>query len=149
MKRKIYLLLAGVVVLSVICVLFSNNLNSKVKNTASAAKTSGVADTTITTNTTNTKSYIAFNVEMDPEYHTTNPNELYKMADLVFTGKYIKDNKAFLTHDIITTDATFHVNKVLKGNISKQELNDGLNIQYYGGEMSLGDYLDQLDKHDA
>jgi hypothetical protein len=86
---------------------------------------------------------------MRPQYLTVDPNELYKMADLVFTGKYIKINKAFLTHDIITTEATFHVNKVLKGRISKRELNDGINIQYYGGEMVLGDYLDQLDKHDA
>jgi len=135
-KRRIYLLFASGVVLAVLTVLFSNGFNSKHKNIASAANTG-------------TNSSIALNVSVNPIYMATEPSDLYKNADLVFTGKYVKDNKAFVTHDIITTEATFHVNKILKGSISKKELNDGLNIQYYGGEMLLGDYLDQLDKNDA
>lgn len=137
MKRRIYLFLASCVVLMVLVVLLSSGFNRTPKST------------TDTKATMNTNSNLAFNVEVQPLYEVITPSSLYNKADLVFTGKYVKDNKAFVAQDTIKTEATFHVNKILKGSISKQELKDSVNIQYYGGEMLLGDYLDQLDKQDA
>lgn len=69
------------------------------------------------------------------------PEELYKHADLVIIGKYVKNNKCFAKKlGMIVTESEFKVSKVLKGNYSLPKIN----LNYYGGTVPLKEYINSL-----
>lgn len=72
------------------------------------------------------------------DYKSIKPKDLYKDADLVIEGNYIKDNKCYVTdYSAIVTEANFEVSKVIKGNYTS----NNININYYGGIVSVGEYM--------
>lgn len=72
------------------------------------------------------------------DYKSIKPKDLYKDADLVIEGNYIKDNKCYVTdYSAIVTEAKFEVSKVIKGNYTS----NNININYYGGIVSVGEYM--------
>ncbi len=72
------------------------------------------------------------------DYKSIKPKDLYKDADLVIEGNYIKDNKCYVTdYSAIVTEARFEVSKVIKGNYTS----NNININYYGGIVSVSEYM--------
>lgn len=79
-----------------------------------------------------------YQVTRKSDYKSTKPEDLYKDADLVIEGKYVKDNKCYVTdYSAIVTEAKFEVSKVIKGNYTSKNIN----INYYGGTVSVGEYI--------
>lgn len=72
------------------------------------------------------------------DYKAINPKDLYDLADLVIVGKYSKANKSYVKDAAsIVTESTFEVSKVIKGDYSSKNIN----INYYGGKVTLGEYV--------
>jgi hypothetical protein len=85
----------------------------------------------------------AFTITTYPEY-SANASSVYKMfqsASVVLVGKYEKDNKSFVERDLIETESHIKVTKVLKGTLTDSEMKNGIDIVYYGGEVTLDTYL--------
>lgn len=71
------------------------------------------------------------------------PQELYKHADLVIRGKWIKNNKCWVEdpHMVYTSDK-FEVLEVLKEEYSSKEID----ITYHGGVVPLKEFVEKLDE---
>lgn len=79
-----------------------------------------------------------YQVTRKTDYKSIKPRDLYKEANLVIEGKYVKDNKYYVTdYSAIVTEAKFEVSKVIKGNYTLKNIN----INYYGGTVSVGEYI--------
>jgi hypothetical protein len=66
---------------------------------------------------------------------------MYQHAPVVLVGKFEKDNKSFVDHNSIETESHMKITKVLKGNLTDSEMKNGIDIVYYGGEVTLDTYL--------
>lgn len=80
-----------------------------------------------------------FQIGAAADYNIEKVEDLYKEAELVIVGSYIKDNKCYITGPkAITTNAEFEVKEVLKGEYNSNKID----ISYYGGTMLLGEYIE-------
>ncbi|MFB9760345.1 hypothetical protein [Ectobacillus funiculus] len=66
---------------------------------------------------------------------------MYQEADIVLVGKFEKDNKSFVDHGTIETESHMKITKLLKGTLTDSKMENGIDIVYYGGEMTLDTYL--------
>ncbi|WCK53319.1 hypothetical protein PP175_18310 [Aneurinibacillus sp. Ricciae_BoGa-3] len=83
----------------------------------------------------------AFTIGSMPDYIATSVDKLYQEASVVIVGKFEKDNKSFVDHDTIETESHMKVTKLLKGSLTDSEMKNGIDIVYYGGEVTLDTYL--------
>ncbi|CRK84861.1 hypothetical protein [Neobacillus massiliamazoniensis] len=83
----------------------------------------------------------AFTIASHPDYIATTVDKMYQEASVVLVGKFEKDNKSFVDHDTIETESHMKVTKVLKGTLTDSEMKNGIDIVYYGGEVTLDTYL--------
>ncbi len=100
-------------------------------------------------NNANESSYVENNekyeyeITTNADYVATSIDDLYKTVDLVFIGTKNKDNKTFVgMNSLIITEANYNVKTVLKG-----DYNDStINLNYYGGSVTLEEYMNNLSK---
>jgi hypothetical protein len=84
-----------------------------------------------------------FVIGRNADYVSTSVPDLYKGADLVIVGNYVKDKSTYVfENSLIVTKSEFNVKEIKKGSYDKSQIV----IDYYGGEMSIGKYMEKLDK---
>lgn len=83
-----------------------------------------------------------FEIERSADYVATNTEDLFKIADLVIVGRPISNDKVYATNSLIVSESTFKVNEIKKGEYSDKKIA----VQYYGGEMPIGEYMASLSK---
>ncbi len=84
-----------------------------------------------------------YEITKNADYVATSIDDLYKTVDLVFIGTKNNDNKTFVgTNGLIITEANYNVKTVLKGSYNTSTIN----INYYGGSVSLEEYIKNLSK---
>jgi hypothetical protein len=86
----------------------------------------------------------AFTIVTHPDYtkDVATVYTLYKKSQVVLVGKFEKDNKSYVDdHDAIETESHMKITKLLKGHLTDLEMKHGIDIAYYGGEVTLGTYL--------
>ncbi|WP_028401921.1 hypothetical protein [Ectobacillus panaciterrae] len=85
----------------------------------------------------------AFAISFHPNYieAVSSIYKMYQAADVVLVGKFEKDNKSFVDHDLIETESHMKITKLLKGTLTDSEMKNGIDIVYYGGEVTLDTYL--------
>jgi len=83
-----------------------------------------------------------FEIERSADYVATNTEDLFEIADLVIVGKPISNNKVYATNSLIVSESTFKINEIKKGEYSDKKIA----VQYYGGEMPIGEYMASLSK---
>lgn len=118
MKKSVLIIVAIVALLSLI----SCSYQSKASSNTAGMKT-------------------AFTIASHPQYIVTSVDKMYQEASVVLVGKFEKDNKSFVDHDTIETESHMKVTKVLKGTLTDSEIKNGIDIVYYGGEVTLDTYL--------
>lgn len=81
------------------------------------------------------------NVSVMSDYLAIYPEDLYSKSKLVVVGKYEKKGDSYVgLSNTAKTVYTFSVEKVLKGDCSKDEINIGID----GGTVSLKEYINNL-----
>ncbi|MCM2535328.1 hypothetical protein NDK43_27005 [Neobacillus pocheonensis] len=94
-------------------------------------------------NQSKASSNTAFTFTNYPDYAeaASSVYKMYQAASVVMVGKFEKDNTSFVHHDLIETESHMKVTKVLKGALTDSEMKNGIDIVYYGGDVTLDTYL--------
>lgn len=134
MKKGILFAVLAVLMLGVVAC--SNQDKKKSSNSLATSKSVSISGTTVGMKTAFTlSSYADYTKDVASVY------TMYQEADIVLVGKFEKDNKSFVDHGTIETESHMKINKLLKGTLTDSEMENGIDIVYYGGEMTLDTYL--------
>ncbi len=80
-----------------------------------------------------------YTLEVHNDYIAILPKDVYKISDVVIEGTYQGDTKVFADNELGNpiTEGKVHVDKIIKGECDKEEIN----IQFYGGVIPFQEYL--------
>lgn len=134
MKKGILFAVLAVLMLGVVSC--SNQDEKKSSNSLATSKSVSISGTTAGMKTAFTMSSYADYTKAVASVYT-----MYQEADIVLVGKFEKDNRSFVDQGTIETESHMKIIKLLKGTLTDSEMENGIDIVYYGGEMTLDTYL--------
>lgn len=141
MKKNIWTYGGILFAILLTCVFVWNFNNITFKETAASVKSKSMKNETISGTTAGMKT--AFTISSHGDYikAVSSAYTMYQEADVVLVGKFEKDNKSFVDQGAIQTESHMKITKVLKGSLTDSEMKNGIDIVYYGGEVTLDTYL--------
>ncbi|MGG5252768.1 hypothetical protein ACQYAD_04620 [Neobacillus sp. SM06] len=120
-----------------------NNTTSKETSVSVKSKSikKAIKKETISGTTAGMKTAFTIVSHADYTKDTASVYTMYQHAPVVIVGKFEKDHKSFVDQNFIKTESHMKIIKVLKGNLTDLEMKNGIDIVYYGGEVTLETYL--------
>ena len=145
MKKNIWIY-GGIIFVILLSFVFVWNFNNTASKEAAVSVKSknmknAIKNETISGITTGMKTAFTIASKADYTEAAASADKMYQNASVVLVGKFEKDNKSFVDHGVIETESHMKVTKVLKGTLTDSEMKNGIDIVYYGGEVTLDTYL--------
>ncbi len=79
-----------------------------------------------------------YEIDLESDYYAMYPEDLYEIADLVISAKYLKNVETYVTdYGRIASIAEFEINNIFKGQFEPETIH----VQYYGGSVSIEEYM--------
>lgn len=142
MKNKFMMGLSTILVLIALAIYFNGGVFENGKDKLNSSSDSESVFTDINDTGSSKSVYV---IAEESDYRAIHPKDLYKQADVVIIGNYVTDNSISVGEaNKIITESSFNIKEVIKGGNLLNSYNN-IDIEYYGGEVSIEDYVDHLD----